>query len=114
MRTRTTHSFNIEAVTEGILVTASDAGECVKNMLLAFMNPTAMMHILGVWRSRGRGGRGGAKMAVRVLHLRKLAQLLKVHHVQGLKTPQGDCHHPTEHLLQHTGSLIKCDHRQIT
>jgi len=43
-------------------------------------------------------------MAVRVLHLRKLAQLLKVHHVQGLKTPQGDCHHPTEHLLQHTGN----------
>ena len=53
-------------------------------------------------------------MAVRVLHLRKLAQLLKVHHVQGLKTPQGDCHHPTKHLLQHTGSLIKCDRRQIT
>ena len=44
-------------------------------------------------------------MAVRVLHLRKLAQLFQVHHVQGIKTPQGDCHHPAEHLLQHAGSL---------
>ena len=59
---------------------------------------------LGVWGSRGGGGRGGAKMAVRVLHLRKLAQLHKVHNVQGVKTPQGDCHHPpTEYLLQHPG-----------
>jgi hypothetical protein len=43
-------------------------------------------------------------MAVRVLHLRELAQLLKVHNVQGIKTPQGDRHHPTEHLLQHAGN----------
>ena len=63
---------------------------------------------LGVWGSRGGGGRGGAKMAVRVLHLRKLAKLHKVHNVQGIKTPQGDCHHPTEYLLQHTGLL---DHK---
>jgi hypothetical protein len=43
-------------------------------------------------------------MAVRVLHLRKLAQLFQVHHVQGIKTPQGDRHHPAEHLLQHAGN----------
>ena len=42
-------------------------------------------------------------MAVRVLHLRKLAELSKVHHVQGVKAPQGDCNHSTEYLLQHPG-----------
>ena len=81
-------------------MTASDAGE---NMLLNIDEPYCYDARLGVRRSRGRGGRRGAKMAVRVLHLRELAQLLKVHNVQGIKTTQGDCHLSTEHLLQHTG-----------
>ena len=83
---------------------ASDAGKCLRIRIHNLRRILTYDGFAGVWGSRGGGGRGGAKMAVRVLHLRKLAQLHKVHNVQGVKTPQGDCHHPpTEYLLQHTG-----------